>query len=268
MSDDANYSVNIERFTGFADHYDSYRPAPPEIFASVLLEIAGADGPDTVVDLGCGTGLSTRYWSGRVRTVVGIEPTDAMREEATRRGGEGISYRRGFSHATGLPDSCASIVTCAQALHWMDPQGTFQEAKRILRPGGVFASCDYDWPPVTGVWELEAAFLDCHRRAQEIDAERGLSSGIKFHEKSGHLDRMKFSGAFRWAREILLHHEDEGDAARLVGLMFSQGSVQTVLKAGVSEEEIGITRLRDMATTLMPRKKRWLWCSRVRIGIV
>ncbi|QJE97115.1 class I SAM-dependent methyltransferase [Luteolibacter luteus] len=268
MSDDADFATNIKRFTGFAGHYDAFRPTLPEALSGLLLEVARAHKSSTVVDLGSGTGLSTRYWSGKVREVIGIEPTDAMREEAERHGGAGVSYRRGFSHDTGLPDGSASIVVCSQALHWMDPQGTFKEAKRILRPGGVFAACDYDWPPVTGVWELDQAYQACDQRGREMERAHALSEGIKFQEKSGHLDRMRSSGAFRWTREVLLHHEEQGDAARLVGLLFSQGSVQTVLKAGFNEADMGIDRFRELATALMPQAKRWLWCSRVRIGVV
>ena len=268
MTDEADYDTNIRRFTGFAGHYDAFRPRLPEALAGVLLEIAQADESSTVIDLGSGTGLSTRYWCGRVKAAIGIEPTDAMREEAEKHGGEGISYRRGFSHDTGLADACASIVVCSQALHWMDPQGTFAEAKRILRPGGVFAACDYDWPPVTGVWQLDQAYAGCDQRARGMEKEHHLSEGIRFQEKSGHLGRMKASAAFRWTGEILLHHLEEGDATRLVGLLLSQGSVQTLLKAGFSEADIGIDGLRELAERLMPQPKRWFWCSRVRLGVV
>ena len=268
MADQETFATNIERFTGFADHYDRHRPAPPERLGSLLMEIARADSRAMVVDLGSGTGLSTRYWSGRVAKIIGVEPSDSMRGEAEQRGGEGVSYVRGFSHATGLPDACADIVVCAQALHWMDPQSTFAEAGRILRPGGVFASCDYDWPPVTGLWPLDAAYLECDLLARRMERELNLSPGIQFHEKSGHLDRMQESGQFRWARELLLHHEDEGDAERLSGLLLSQGSVQTLLKAGVAEEELRIVTFRKAAAALMPVKKGWLWCSRIRVGVV
>lgn len=266
--DEETFATNIERFTGFADKYDRFRPTPPERLASLLMDLAKVESGGVVVDLGCGTGLSTRYWAGRVAQVIGVEPTEAMRAQAQAQGGEAISYIHGFSHATGLPDASADIVTCAQALHWMDPPSTFAEVARILRPGGVFAACDYDWPPVTGVWQVDAAYQERDQRMRALERELNLSPGIKFSEKSGHLGRMRDSGAFRWTREVLLHHEDEGDAERLVGLLFSQGGMQTLLKAGVTEDELGIPEFRELARRLMPEKRRWLWCSRVRVGVV
>ncbi len=44
-------------------------------------------------------------------------------------------------------EGTAGIVTCAQSFHWMEPESTFIEVARILRPGGVFAAYDYDRPP-------------------------------------------------------------------------------------------------------------------------
>lgn len=103
-----DFSVNIERFTGFADQYDKYRPAPPAILAEILTGLARALRPQLVVDLGSGTGLSTRYWADKAEQVIGVEPTLDMRNQAEgQTEARNISYREGFSHQTNLPDACA-----------------------------------------------------------------------------------------------------------------------------------------------------------------
>jgi predicted TPR repeat methyltransferase len=113
---DSDFSATVERFTGFGSHYDNVRPSAPTALADLLLPLAKCEGKASlVVDLGCGTGLSTRYWMPFAESVVGVEPTDSMREQAETVGGQNISYRKGFSHATGLEDRCADIVVCAQA---------------------------------------------------------------------------------------------------------------------------------------------------------
>jgi len=263
-----DFSANIARFTGFAGHYDRFRPSPPEALAGLLTQVAQGAKPVLVVDLGCGTGLSTRYWAGRAVNVVGVEPTAAMREQAESLGGEGVSYREGFSHATGLPSGSADIVTCSQSLHWMDPLPTFEEAGRILRPGGVFAASDYDWPPVTTSPEADAFYLECVRHCHQLEKEHNVSAGLKKWEKEGHLLRMRESGCFRFTRECLLHHQDAGNAERLVGLLLSQGHVRTLLKAGFSEADLHIDRLREEAGRLLGEEMRtWFWGSRVRLGV-
>lgn len=262
------FAGNIERFSGFADVYDRFRPSPPDMLAPILTQLIGTD-PACVVDLGCGTGLSTRYWADKAQEVFGVEPSADMRDEAAAQTqATNVFYREGFSHQTGLPDGCASIVTCSQSLHWMEPQATFEEARRLLRPGGIFAAYDYDWPPTVGAWEAEAAYLACSARVQECSQTLSSAPALRRWSKDGHLDRMRASGCFRYTKEIAIHHIDTGNADRLVGLMLSQGSVMTLLKHGFSTEEIGLDRLRATAQqTLGAEERTWYWTSRVRLGI-
>lgn len=263
-------AANVGRFTGFADVYDAYRPHPPAALAGVLCALAGQDRPRLVVDLGSGTGTSTRYWAERAEQVIGVEPSADMRRQAgavTQAGN--VTFHEGFSHATGLADDCADIVTCSQSLHWMLPAPTFTEAARILRPGGVFAACDYDWPPITPRWETQAAYQRFVAGLRKLEGIYAVRDGLFSVEKSGHLGRMAQSGCFRFTREFMLHTADEGNAERLVGLALSLGSVQSLRKAGLSEADIGIDALRDdLARLGNGGVERWYWTSRVRLGIV
>lgn len=263
-----DFAANIERFTGFADHYDRYRPSPPEALAGLLGQFLGQELPRLVVDLGCGSGLSTRYWSGRADAVVGVDPTAAMLGQAESMPVPGVEYRKGFSHATGLAEACADIVTCSQSLHWMDPQPTFEEVERILRPGGVFAAYDYDWPPVTTDPVVDMRYRECMEHSRKLEKAAGVSAKVRQWGKAGHLARMQESGCFRYVRECALHHTDEGNSDRLVGLLLSQGHVQTLLKAGYTEADLKIDQLRESAGRLLgSRPHRWYWTSRVRVGI-
>ena len=265
-----DFSENIERFTGFAELYDRHRAGPPVVFAELLAQFSGMARPALVVDLGCGTGLSTRYWADKAARVTGIEPTPDMRDRAeTAKTAPNISYREGFSHATGLPARCAQIVCCVQALHWMEPAPTFAEAARILKPDGVFAACDYDWPPTTAAWEADAAFASCMRTARRFEKELGTAAGLRQWDKAGHLTRMEESGCFRFVKEVVVHHIDQGNAGRLVGLLLSQGFVQGVLKQGVTESDLGITTFRQTALHALGDAPRpFIWSARIRVGVV
>lgn len=270
MTASADFNANIDRFTGFADAYDKYRPQPPAILAEILTKIARAPRPALVVDLGSGTGLSARYWAGIAGQVIGVEPTPDMRRQAealTQAGN--ITYREGFSHQTGLPDRCAQIVTCSQALHWMEPQATFEEARRILVPGGVFAAFDYDFPPTTASWEADSAFETCNRTVDLLMKQQPVTSLPRKLNKDQHLARMASSTCFRYTKEIVLHHTDGGNAARMIGLMFSQGTAQTLLKRGLTEHQLGIDTFRQVVQrTLGDAQETWYWSSRLRYGIV
>ncbi|HZW04011.1 MAG TPA: class I SAM-dependent methyltransferase, partial [Anaerolineaceae bacterium] len=150
---------NHEVFNRAADFYDAYRPSPPAALPGLLTRLARVDVPTRVVDLGAGTGLSTFLWAGQAQAVTGVEPNSDMLAVARQKTGAtpSITFQPGSGSATGLPDGCADIVTCAQAFHWMEPEGTLAEIARILRPGGVFAAYDYLWPP-TFDGQAEAAY--------------------------------------------------------------------------------------------------------------
>lgn len=268
----AHLSANVERFMGFAGRYDAHRPQPPLIILDILTQLAQTPQPELVVDIGSGTGLSTAIWAGRAAMVIGIEPSADMRAQAQQRAAAlpaeaNIRFQDGLSTMTGLPDACADIVTCSQSLHWMEPEPTFAEIARILRPGGVFAAYDCDWPP-TLHWEAELAYRACLERATAVDQARGHSRDVRSWDKRQHLERMRASGHFRFTKEILAHSAETGDAERLVGLAMSQGLLATLLKHGLSEAEIGIEELRaTLQRILGGATVPWYWSYRIRLGI-
>lgn len=264
-------SANVERFTGFADVYDRHRPKPPELLYKLLTRLRGVERPGRVVDIGSGTGLSTFYWHEGADEIIGVEPSADMRFQAIAAakamGAYDVRFVAGLSSETGLPDACADLVTCSQSLHWMDPEPTFAEVVRILRPGGVFAAYDCDWPP-TCQWEAEQAFLDVMDRASTLGDATSAYQGVQRWSKSEHLGRMAASGRFRYTREITVHSEDYGNAERLVGLSLSQGSVATLLKRGVAESDIGLDRLREICDRVLGEELQpWLWSYRVRCAL-
>ena len=257
-------TANAERFSGFADLYDAVRPTPPIELGALICRYARTSSPD-VVDLGSGTGLSTRWATTWAGTVIGVEPSDDMRREADRQGG-GATYRPGWSHDTGLGDRCADVVLAVQALHWMDPTPTFVEATRLLRPGGVFAAIDCDWPPAVASPAVEADWDVCNANASAVVGR--VDPGVRHWSKDEHLGRLSASGRFAFTREVALHVIEAGSAARLADLLRSQGGLQTMLKHGYSEDEVGLTRFRTMADdALGSGTVPFVFTYRVRLGV-
>jgi SAM-dependent methyltransferase len=218
-----------------------------------------------VVDVGSGIGLSIRAWAGLADEVVGVEPNAEMCTAAEAdTPSPNVRYVEGYSDATGLAGGSADVVTYSQALHWMDPQPTFAEAVRILRPGGVFAAYDYELPPAVD-WEVDSAFEYFLLRVGKFRRER-LS--IPPAEKTGHVPRMRESGLFRYVRELGLSGEDAAGAERVLGLALSLGPVGRLLDEGLTEEEIGLAGLREAAERVLgDREVAWTLSYRVRFGI-
>ncbi|MFZ0215190.1 MAG: class I SAM-dependent methyltransferase [Candidatus Dormiibacterota bacterium] len=255
----------VERFTGFADLYDATRPSPPPELVDLLCQWIGTARP-FVVDVGAGTGLSTSIWERRARRVVAVEPSADMRARLQQRlAAWSIEHEvlGGSAEATGLEDGVADLVTAGQAMHWFDPDRSLPEIARILRPGGVFAAFDCDWPPLIDA-EVDAAYLAAERRCRSLEAERELTP--RRQAKSGHLARMAASGVFRLTREVALHHRGSGGADQLLDLIGSQGGIVALRQAGVSDEAMGLAELRRTAERRLPEPATWWWTYRVRLG--
>jgi hypothetical protein len=71
--------------------------------------------------------------------------------------------------------------------------------------------------------------------------------------KHENLKRMAESGRFRYTKELLVHQVEEGNADRFIGVPLSQGGVQSLLKAGHTEDELGIES-RDQTTNLAEKR--------------
>jgi SAM-dependent methyltransferase len=251
--------------TGFASHYDRFRPRPPRALLDVLCSYARVERPRLVVDLGCGTGLSTRAWTDVAERTVGVEPNPAMlaaAEPAPR-----VEFRQAFAYETGLEADSADIVTCSQSLHWMEPEPTFAEVARILRRGGVFAAYDYDWPPVVDP-ELDEAFWAYQERRGEVRRARLIDRGADRWPKHEHLERMRASGRFGYCREIVLHSIEDGNAERISGLTRSLGLPVADLTDEELERELRIDELEAVARRVLgDRTVPFRFGYRVRIGV-
>jgi SAM-dependent methyltransferase len=228
------------RRSDFAADYDRHRPRPPAALLELLPQLAGVDRPQLVVDLGSGSGLSTRFWAGAAAEVVGVEMNDAMREFAEQATtAPNVRYVSGLAHETGLPDGSADLVTAAQSLQWMELDRVVPEIARILRHGGVFCAYNY-FRLQTPDWDSTMAFDGYHGPLGALVRERGLERPVLPAEP----EKLGAGRHFRIVRDTVLHSVEEGDGERLLGFALSEGNVRVLLEEGVSEEEIGIDRLR------------------------
>ncbi len=129
-----------ERFTGLAQLYSQHRPSYPNAALDFIISHCQLNEQSILVDVGCGTGISSRSFAERGIPVIGIEPNAEMRQQAqgetSSAEAANLSYREGRAEATGLPDSCANAVIAAQAFHWFEADPALREFHRILKPDG------------------------------------------------------------------------------------------------------------------------------------
>jgi SAM-dependent methyltransferase len=124
----------LERFTGRANDYVAGRPSYPDACFALLFEGLGNAAKIRVVDLGAGTGISSRLLAAHGAEVIAVEPNAAMRDGAAPA--PNVTWVARTAEDTGLPGASADLVTAFQAFHWFDTEAAIGEMRRLLRPGG------------------------------------------------------------------------------------------------------------------------------------
>jgi len=240
----------------FVARYARARPRPPRDLIRLLVDLGRCARPRLVVDLGCGTGLSTGMWRGCASRVVGLDINPNMLRSARPR--SGLEYRLAPANDTGLPSGSADIVTCSQSFHWMKPRATVAEIARILRPGGVFAACDYALPPIIDP-RVDPPFTRLLRWAGVLELPE---------EKAGHRENLERGGRFRWVGSCWLHDRDLGDARRVTDLALSVAHVAARLPEGDRSRDPHFRALRRGAErALGPERRPFWWTFRVDLAV-
>jgi SAM-dependent methyltransferase len=149
-----------EIWSGLSKDYENYRPELPEKLIGLLSAYSAPRVPELVVDLGSGTGKSSRAWQGKAKSIVGIEPSKEMISMARlQTHAPEVHYVHARAEQTGLPDQCADYIVVSSAIHWMEPDATLREVKRVLKPEGIFAFWGSTLPPVSPFLELDQAYF-------------------------------------------------------------------------------------------------------------
>lgn len=128
-----------DHFSGHAASYAAYRPGyPPELFRF----LAGiCDKRRLAWDCATGNGQTAVLLADYFDRVVATDASAAQIEAA--RAHPKVSYGLATAERSHLDDGSIDLITVAQALHWFDLDRFYEEAQRVLAPGGVLAAWSY-----------------------------------------------------------------------------------------------------------------------------
>lgn len=140
------------RAESFGDDPEQYDRARPSYPAALIDDLAGP-GVARVLDVGCGTGISSRLFAERGCRVLGVEQDERMAALARRAG---IEVEVAAFETWEPPPEPFDLVAAAQSWHWVDPHLGLPNVARALRPGGRFGAFWNRYAPEPGVQALLA----------------------------------------------------------------------------------------------------------------
>ncbi len=233
--------LNADRFTGdqYVRDYDKYRPTPPNDIVLQALNYLNKSKAIRVLDLGCGTGISTEIWKEFADEIIGVEPSKEMLSIASQNNDNAkIKYLNNFSNEVSVPSKSIDIISCSQSFHWMEPESTLKEIHRLLIKDGVLVIYDIIWPSSVNL-QYETAYKNLFNNVSIITSKLDQTIAIRWNKKK-HLENVLKSSHFKFAKETYFHKAEELSKEKLIGIALSQGGLEALLKRGYSKKEIGI----------------------------
>lgn len=116
---------------------------------AVLGLVESEANPESILDVGCGTGRLLRKAGERWPNarLIGVDPAEGMIEKA-RLLMPNAAFYVSMAESLPLPDASVNLVFSTVSFHhWQDKLQGVREVRRVLRPGGRFFLADI-WPPM------------------------------------------------------------------------------------------------------------------------
>jgi ubiquinone/menaquinone biosynthesis C-methylase UbiE len=134
-----------DHFSKQAADYAKFRPGYPREMFEYLASIAPAR--QRAWDCATGSGQAA---VGLAAVFDRVIATDASEKQiANAQPHERVEYRVAPAEQSQIELSNVDLIMVAQALHWFDLDRFYPEARRVLKPGGVFAASAYRFLHVT-----------------------------------------------------------------------------------------------------------------------
>lgn len=171
----------VPAFETVADEYDAGRPIHPADVYDALEPLAGR----RLLDVGAGTGISTRSLLARGADVVAVDMGPAMLRQARSRTPD-LPAVIGDGAALPVRSGTADLVCFAQSWHWIDELTRVAESRRALRPGGRWAAWwshphDDDAPWFDEYWTaIERSCHGVHRSQRDADWAATIADPARF----------------------------------------------------------------------------------------
>jgi SAM-dependent methyltransferase len=148
--------AEVPDFSKLAAEYAASRPAYPAELFEWLAGVAPAR--NTAWDVATGNGQAAAGLATHFARVIASDVSARQLENAWQH--PRVEYRVGTAEESGLAPGSIDLITVAAAIHWFDLPRFYDEARRVLREGGVLAAWTYHVAHVTPLGDVLRPFYD------------------------------------------------------------------------------------------------------------
>lgn len=191
-------------FNVAAEAYDRFMGRYSRLLAPQLADLAGLAAGHRVLDVGSGPGALTAELVSRLgaASVSAVDPSEPF-VEAARARHPGVEVQVAAAEELPFEADVFDAALAQLVVHFMaDPVAGLAEMRRVTRPGGVVATCVWDFAgggaPLSLFWEA----------ARELDPEVVDESHLA-GARRGHLPELFTAAGLREVEETTLSIQRE-----------------------------------------------------------
>jgi ubiquinone/menaquinone biosynthesis C-methylase UbiE len=188
--------TSAETFLSSADAYERHVGRYGTQLGSALIDFAGVEAGMRALDVGCGTGALTAVLTQRLGAarVCGADPSEPF-VKACRARLPSVEIVLAGAEQLPFDDGTFDAVLSQLVVNFMrEPEKGVREMARVARPGGIVASCVWDY---AGEMTLLRAFWDAAREvapeaaatSDDCDRSRAAATGSRSCRKAGTCQR-------------------------------------------------------------------------------
>jgi ubiquinone/menaquinone biosynthesis C-methylase UbiE len=182
-------------FNNFADTYDKIWEKPMTLFTDMLIRDLQIPRNPVVLDVGCGTGITTFALTKRVQgrgKFYGIDISEKMinlaKAKAVNLGYDNVEFRKGDAEQLDFPESSFNVIVSNQTFEFLpDKQKALNEMFRVLKPMGQTALLFFAGQTLMEVGEIYNMIRSRHpeRALPESPTLIGLEETYELFDKAG-----------------------------------------------------------------------------------
>jgi len=134
-------------FAVSGDAYDDFMGRYSRELAPAFADFAGVEPGETVVDVGCGSGILTEELARRLGSAAVAAADPSLLVEAAAARLPEADVRKAQAEDLPWPDGSFDAALAQLVIHFLeDPVAGLVEMRRVVRPRGVVAACSWNFP--------------------------------------------------------------------------------------------------------------------------
>lgn len=187
-----------------APSYDQHAQFQRDVVDKLLQRLPVSLIGKRILDVGCGTGYLTEKLIQRGATVVALDLSDKMLEQARLRCGELATYYLGDAEALPFDDDSFDYVVSSLALQWCDDLSVpIRDMKRVCKVGGhvLFSTlAEGSLDELKQAW----SYVDQYQHVREFVTQKAIKIALAQSNCDGsQVDLAKMTYWYRSAFELM-----------------------------------------------------------------